>query len=70
MTFNSFEFIFLFLPVTITLFYTLSRSHKNLGILCLILASLAFYGSLSLRSLPLLLVSTCVNFCISLTLSR
>ncbi len=70
MRFNSFEFIFLFLPITIALFYTLSRSHLNLGVMFLILASLVFYGSLSLRSLPLLIVSICVNFCMSLTLSR
>ncbi len=70
MTFNSFEFIFLFLPITITLFYALSRSHKNLGTMLLILASLVFYGSLSLHTLPLLVVSICVNFCISLILSR
>ena len=66
MTFNSFEFIFLFLPITITVFYTFSRTSRNFAVMWLILASLFFYGSLSLRSLPLLVLSVCVNFCISL----
>ena len=70
MTFNSYPFIFFFLPVTITIFYTLSRYRQNLAVMWLILASLVFYGSLSLRSLPLLILSVCVNFCISLQVSR
>lgn len=70
MTFNSFEFIFLFLPIIITLFYILSRYRQNLAVMWLILASLVFYGNLSLKSLPLLILSVCVNFCISLQISR
>ena len=70
MTFNSFEFIFLFLPITIAVFYTLSRTRQNLAVMWLILASLVFYGSLNLKSLPLLILSVCVNFCISLQISR
>ena len=70
MTFNSFEFIFLFLPITITVFYALSRYRQNLAVMWLVMASLVFYGSLSLHSLPLLILSVCVNFCISLTFAN
>ena len=65
MTFNTYEFIFLFLPLTIAIFYNLSRYRKNFAVLWLILASLIFYGTLSFRYLPLLIVSVCVNYCIS-----
>lgn len=65
--FNSFDFIFLFLPITISIFFTLPR---NLAALWLIVASLFFYGTLSLRSLPLLILSVLVNWSISRAISR
>ena len=70
MTFNSYEFIFIFLPITITLFYLLSRTHTNLAALWLVSASLVFYGSINLYTLPLLVLSVCVNYCIGLMTSR
>ena len=40
MTFNSFDFIFLFFPITIIFFYTLSRYRQNVAVMWLIAASL------------------------------
>ena len=70
MTFNSYEFIFIFLPVAITVFYSLSRRNTNLAVLWLITASLIFYGSLSLRTLPLLILSVLVNYFMSLRIAH
>ena len=69
MTFNSFEFIYISLPLTITIFYTLSHIRTSYAVLWLVLASLVFYGSLSLHTLPLLLVSVCVNYSVSLKIA-
>lgn len=45
MLFNSFEFIFLFLPLTLIGYYTLCHFRKiENGLVFLLLASLAFYG--------------------------
>ena len=44
MLFNSYQFIFLFLPLTLLGFLLLSRKSRELAILWLVLASLFFYG--------------------------
>src|SRR5208337_975555 len=62
MLFNSVEFIFLFLPVTLLGYFFLNR--KRLVVVArvwLSVASLIFYACWDIRYLPLLLGSICFN---------
>lgn len=66
MLFNSFEFIFLFLPVVIGVFFLLQRylpkRQHNLRIFWLTIASLFFYSWWDLKNLPVLLASMAFNY--------
>ena len=66
MLFNSFEFIFLFLPITLTIFFLLGKntqwSKKHIPIVWLVLASLFFYGWWKPLNLPLIILSILVNY--------
>lgn len=66
MLFNSFEFIFLFLPVTLLVFFWLGRKTNHIKqqvpILWLVLASLFFYGWWKPLNLPLIISSIIVNY--------
>lgn len=66
MLFNSFEFVFLFLPITLIGFYWLGRQRKSikhqLPIWWLIFASLIFYGRWNPLNLPLLIFSIVINY--------
>lgn len=64
MLFNSTEFLFVFLPATLVLFYGLARVHVRLSIALLALASLAFYAWWDWHFLPILLASISVNYCL------
>ncbi len=63
MVFNSFEYIFLFLPAACGIYFILNR---RIGLtasrMWLLLCSLFFYGYWNHLSLPLLLISLLVNF--------
>lgn len=70
MLFNSFEFIFLFLPIVVVIFYGASRLHGNeLAISCLVVCSLFFYSWWDPAYLTLLLFSMGFNFLIGRRLS-
>jgi alginate O-acetyltransferase complex protein AlgI len=62
MVFNSFSFIFIFLPLTVCGFYALAGKNRRLAALWLLLASLFFYGSWDYRYIPILLTSILVNY--------
>jgi alginate O-acetyltransferase complex protein AlgI len=63
MLFNSFEYIFVFLPVVAIVFHLLrKRRTDTLGIPWLIVSSLVFYGLRAPASLPVLLASILFNF--------
>lgn len=62
MLFNSFEFIFLFLPLTIILFFLIGKFSHKLTLAWLCIASLIFYGYWNINFLSLLLVSVFFNF--------
>lgn len=65
MLFNSYEFIFLFLPVTFVVFFLLGRyDKKRTATLWLVLASFFFYGWWDVRYVPLLFLSICFNYCV------
>jgi alginate O-acetyltransferase complex protein AlgI len=60
--FNSYEFLFLFLPVTLAGFFILGRISYRLAALWLGLASVVFYGFWNPKFVALLLASIAVNF--------
>lgn len=62
MIFNSFTFIFGFLPVTLLFYFILGRKNPVFAAAWLGLASLVFYGWWDYRYLPLLLGSICFNY--------
>lgn len=71
MLFNSYEFIFLFLPITLIIFWQIgSRGHQQLAITWLVVASLVFYGWWNISYLGLLLASVTFNYGIGISLSR
>ncbi|WP_078414484.1 MBOAT family O-acyltransferase [Priestia abyssalis] len=63
MLFNSFEFIFFFLPLVFILYFLLLKCGLNtIAKLFLITGSLFFYAWWNIRYLPLILVSVFVNY--------
>ena len=63
MLFNSYEFIFLFLPITLIVYFTLNRFDKNrLAKGWLVLASLYFYSYFNKKYLILIIASIVVNY--------
>ncbi|MBT3510179.1 MAG: MBOAT family protein [Nitrospina sp.] len=71
MLFNSFIFIFLFLPITLLGFHLIgSRGHNRLALSWLVGASLFFYGWWNPKYLGLILVSILWNYAVGIYLSR
>ncbi len=65
MLFNSYEFIFLFLPITLIVFYFLNRVRLTIGANAwLLFASLFFYGWWDIKYIPLILGSVLFNYTI------
>jgi D-alanyl-lipoteichoic acid acyltransferase DltB (MBOAT superfamily) len=62
MLFNTFNFIFIYLPVVLAGFFLLARYSSHAAAFWLALASLFFYGSWDYRYLPLLLGSITGNY--------
>ncbi len=63
MLFNSYEFIFLFLPITLFAFFFLSRlKFLKLATFVLVAASLVFYSYWDYRYIPLLIGSILFNY--------
>lgn len=70
MLFNSYEFIFGFLPATLIGFFILGRLSRGLALGWLTLASLFFYAWWRPINVPIIAVSLTVNFLIARTLLR
>ncbi len=74
MLFNSFEFIFFFLPITLIIFFWTARNTENvkreLPILWLIIASLIFYARWKPLNLPIIIGSIAVNYYLGYLLSN
>jgi alginate O-acetyltransferase complex protein AlgI len=68
MLFNSYQFIFLFLPVALTGYFVLGRFSNLLPVAWLALASLAFYSVSNWQFVALLLASIAFNYLIGLLL--
>ena len=63
MLFNSYIFIFLFLPIVLLGYYLLgSRGHSRAAVYFLTAMSLGFYGYNSISALLILFVSIVVNY--------
>jgi len=62
MLFNSYSFIFLFLPVVFALFIVFGRIHYTLAASWLAIASIFFYGWWNIAFVPLLLASIVFNY--------
>lgn len=70
MLFNSYIFIFLFLPISLVVFYKIYQlGSKKIQILWLIVASLIFYGWWNPPYLILLLLSIATNYSLSRVLN-
>jgi D-alanyl-lipoteichoic acid acyltransferase DltB (MBOAT superfamily) len=70
MLFNSLPFIFVFLPITFSLFFLLGGRNKEMAAAFLALASLIFYGWWDPRYVLLLLASASINFLLSRAIVR
>ncbi|ANE35954.1 membrane bound O-acyl transferase, MBOAT family [Campylobacter iguaniorum] len=71
MLFNSYEFIFLFLPFTFILyFYLLGKRLILEAKIFLVIASLFFYGYWNFIYVPLILLSIFVNYAVGLSLVK
>lgn len=64
MLFNSYIFIFLFLPITLWLFFTIAKRNRSYALGILFIASIIFYGWNDYRYVFILLFSIAVNFLI------
>lgn len=70
MLFNSYEFIFAFLPITLLLFFGLGRLSRSAAIRWLILASLGFYAWWRPMNVLIIAPSIIINFLLSRLLLR
>lgn len=67
MLFNSYIFIFLFLPITFILYFGLNKFKKyNLAKFVLVLASLYFYAYFNFKYLYIITSSILVNYLINI----
>ena len=64
MLFNSYAFIFLFLPVGLIGYFAFGRLGNLAPVIWLALASLAFYSVGNWQFVPLLLASIAFNYCV------
>lgn len=66
MLFNSYPFIFVYLPIVFCGYFLLAKYKKHqMATIFLVLSSLAFYSYWDIRYLPLLCISICVNYSVA-----
>ena len=70
MLFNSFEFLFLFLPVLLVVFFSVGRYSHRLGAVWLTTGSLFFYAWWNPLYIGLLLASVLFNYSVGYALAR
>src|SRR6476646_1941865 len=68
MLFNSYQFIFLFMPITLIGYFVLVRLNRRAPVIWLALASLVFYSVSNWQFVLLLLASVAFNYLIGLML--
>lgn len=62
MLFNSYEFIYLFLPIVFSIYWAVVKYNQSFGIIILSVASVVFYSIMALNYLPLMLFSIITNY--------
>lgn len=62
MLFNSYEFIFLYLPFSIVGYFYFGKRNIKWATLWLVIVSFLFYGWFDYRFVPLLFISICFNY--------
>lgn len=71
MVFSSYEFVFVFLPIVLIVYYALSRLRNSLyQRVFLIVASLVFYAYFNISYLLLILSSVAVNYAVATLIQR
>ena len=70
MLFNSYEFIFLFLPIVLAVFFALGRASRAWALRWIIVASLFFYGWWRPFNVLIILPSVLINFVLARVLQR
>jgi len=70
MLFNSYQFIFLFLPIVVLGYFVLGRLGRTAAVVWLVLASLAFYAVSRVDSLAIILPSIVLDYAIGQALER
>ncbi len=66
MLFNSFLFLFAFLPITLIVYFSLNRwGHFMLGKAWLVLLSIVYYAYFNVRYLPIIVLSILGNYALS-----
>lgn len=71
MLFNSIEFLFIFLPITFFVYFSLNKlKFIKLATAWLVVASLIFYSYWKIDYLPIILVSMIFNYAVGSTLSN
>ncbi len=70
MLFNSYQFLFLFLPLTLAGFFLLGRFSRGLALAWIVVASLVFYAWWRPINVPIIAVSLLVNFTIARLMQR
>ena len=71
MLFNSYEFIFIFLPISYFIYFYLNKKHLTQSSKAfLVFASLVFYSWWNIKYLPLILISMLFNYTLGRELSK
>ena len=70
MLFNSYEFIFVFLPIALAVFFLIGRASTKIALGWLVVASLTFYAAWNPRYLVLLSGSIAFNYLVGRLLGR
>lgn len=70
MLFNSYEFIFVFLPAVIAVYFVLGRSSRAWALRWIVVASLIFYGSWRPLNVLIIAPSVLINFLLARLLQR
>ncbi|MEP7062473.1 MAG: MBOAT family protein [Betaproteobacteria bacterium] len=70
MLFNSYEFLFVFLPATLAIFFLLGNHRPSLAAAFLAVASFAFYAWWDVRYVALLVASIAVNYAVGQQILR
>jgi len=70
MLFNSFDFIFVFLPIVFIGYFVLNRFNTTAGKLWLLVSSFIFYSYINPIFLPILLGSIVVNYLLGVSITK